>query len=75
MIMNNLYSTGQEGYKRNGTKDKLRFYNISQGSMEECRYYLILSQELGYGQSNELESLLEKSSQKLYYYIKTIKGS
>ena len=32
-----------EGYKKRGIKDKLRFYNISEGSGEECRYYLILS--------------------------------
>jgi len=26
-----------EGYKRKSTKEKLRFYNISQASLEECR--------------------------------------
>jgi four helix bundle protein len=26
-----------EGYKKKGKMDKLRFYNISQGSLEECR--------------------------------------
>ena len=26
-----------EGYKRLGKVDKLRFFNISQGSLEECR--------------------------------------
>jgi len=37
-----------EGYKKKGKLDKLRFYNISQGSLEECRYYIILSRDLGY---------------------------
>jgi four helix bundle protein len=32
-----------EGYKKRGVLDKLRFYNIAQGSLEEVRYYLILS--------------------------------
>ena len=32
-----------EGYKRLSNKEKLRFYNISQVSLEECRYFLILS--------------------------------
>src|SRR3984957_11392874 len=35
-----------EGFKKNGAKDKGRFFNISQGSIEECRYYLILAQDL-----------------------------
>ena len=31
-----------EGFKKRGNPDKARFYNIAQGSIEECRYYLIL---------------------------------
>ncbi len=30
-----------EGFKRRGKGDKARFMNISQASLEECRYYLI----------------------------------
>ena len=37
-----------EGYKRRGIGDKIRFYNISEASLEEVRYYLILSAELRY---------------------------
>ncbi|HSS63398.1 MAG TPA: four helix bundle protein [Gammaproteobacteria bacterium] len=37
-----------EGFKRRRPKDKARFYNISQASLEELRYYLILCQDLGY---------------------------
>jgi four helix bundle protein len=36
-----------EGFKKLGVADKLRFYNIAQGSLEECRYYLILARDLG----------------------------
>ena len=39
-----------EGFKRRSAKDKARFYNISQASLEELRYYLILCQDLGYRQ-------------------------
>lgn len=39
-----------EGFKKIGKPDKLRFYNIAQGSLEECRYYLILTQDLNYGE-------------------------
>jgi four helix bundle protein len=36
-----------EGFKKLGLADKVRFYNIAQGSLEECRYYLILAKDLG----------------------------
>ena len=32
-----------EGYKRRSANEKLRFYNIAQAPLEECRYYFILS--------------------------------
>lgn len=44
-----------EGFKKRGLADKLRFYNIAQGSLEECRYYLILSKDLGYAEVEELQ--------------------
>jgi four helix bundle protein len=37
-----------EGFGRRLPGDKCRFYNISQGSLEEYRYYLILAGDLGY---------------------------
>src|SRR5437667_7757197 len=43
-----------EGFKKNGRPDKVRFMNIAQGSVEECRYYLILAKDLGYGDSATL---------------------
>lgn len=44
-----------EGFKKKGQPDKLRFYNIAQGSLEECRYYLILTKDLGYGEVEEMQ--------------------
>lgn len=38
-----------EGFKKRGKADKLRFFNIAQDSLEECRYYLILARDLEYG--------------------------
>jgi four helix bundle protein len=49
-----------EGFKRLGRGEKVRFYNISQASLEECRYYLILSRDLGYGQTDGLIEMLEE---------------
>ena len=35
-----------EGYVKTGKADKIRFFNMAQGSLEECRYYCILSKDL-----------------------------
>ena len=51
-----------EGFKKRGKQDKARFLNIAQASLEECRYYFILSRDLGYADpTQELERLQETS--------------
>ena len=35
-----------EGFKKKTRPDKARYMNIAQASLEECRYYLILSKDL-----------------------------
>lgn len=35
-----------EGYKKQSKKEKIHFFNIAQGSLEECRYYLILTKDI-----------------------------
>jgi four helix bundle protein len=57
-----------EGFKKKGKQDKLRFYNIAQGSLEECRYYLILTQDLKYSDTSKEMSLLEEVSKLLNAY-------
>lgn len=64
-----------EGFKKKGKADKVRFMNIAQGSLEECRYYLILAQDLGYGASSELMSKLEEVSKLIEAYASTILDS
>ena len=50
-----------EGFTRYSIKDKLKFYNIAEGSLEELKYYFILSDDLGYIDSNaELMSAAEQ---------------
>lgn len=51
-----------EGFKKRGLADKVRIYNIAQGSLEECRYYLILARDLGYGDSRVLITSLKRSA-------------
>ena len=48
-----------EGYKRRGIQDKIRFYNISEGSLEELKYFFILSKDLNYLPDND--SLLNQA--------------
>ena len=64
-----------EGYRKLGIADKLRFLNIAQGSLEECRYYVILSRDLGYMDFNAYEALaiqLEEVSKVLNGYCRGI---
>ena len=61
-----------EGFKKKSKWDKLRFYNIAQGSLEECRYYLILSRDLGYGENTNLMQGLEEVGRMLEGYARAV---
>jgi four helix bundle protein len=64
-----------EGFKKRTKGDKVRFMNIAQGSIEECRYYLILAKDLGYGDSMGLIAHLEEVSKMLHTYSSSILNS
>jgi four helix bundle protein len=64
-----------EGFKKRGKADKLRFYNIAQGSLEECRYYLILARDLGYGAIAKLMESLEEISRMLEAYMRSLSST
>jgi len=64
-----------EGYKKVSKADKLRFFNIAQGSLEECRNYILLVRDLGYISLEEFEELrfsIEETSKFLNLYCKGI---
>lgn len=64
-----------EGYKKLSRQDKLRFMNIAQGSLEECRYYIILSRDVDYidqAAHDRLEYLINGASWKLNGYAEGI---
>lgn len=64
-----------EGFRKKGKPDKVRFLNIAQGSLEESRYYLILSSDLKYADTSKLLLLLEDVSKLLEVYTSTILNS
>jgi four helix bundle protein len=64
-----------EGFRKRGKPDKARFMNTAEGSIEECRYYLILAQDLNYGETAELRRSLEEVSRLVSSYSKAILAS
>lgn len=64
-----------EGFKKRTTPDKARYMNIAQASLEECRYYLILAKDLGYGDISREMSQLEEVSKLLEAYTSSILAS
>ena len=64
-----------EGSKKLSKADKLRMMNIAQGSLEECRCYILLSKDLKYiseDEFNELTYSIEGASYYLNAYCKAI---
>lgn len=64
-----------EGYRKIGKADKLKFLNIAQGSLEKCRYYILLAKDLGYinvHTHDVLEEEAETVSKLLTAYCKPI---
>ena len=60
-----------EAFKKRG-KDKTKFLNISQASLDESKYYILLSRDLKYGEDVQLKSLAEEVSRLLDRYRNTI---
>ena len=64
-----------EGFGKRSQAEKARFLNIAEGSLEECRYYLILTHDLGYDQTDSLTAMLEETSRLLNAYTRAILAS
>ena len=63
-----------EGFKRRGQRDKIHFYNIAQASLEELKYYFILSADLRYVENaDDLMAQAESVSRLLYRLIASIR--
>jgi four helix bundle protein len=61
-----------EGYRKRSRPDKARFYNTAQGSLEEVRYYLRLTRDLGYADTAELLADLDEVGRMLDAYTRAV---
>jgi four helix bundle protein len=64
-----------EGFKKRGKPDKLRFYNMAQGSLEECEYYIILASDLEYADMTGLADQLAEVGRLLESYSSAVAAS
>ena len=63
-----------EGAQKVSKADKLRFLNISQGSLSECRNYNILSKDLNYISIEDYRRLEESINLASFFLNKYIEG-
>ncbi|PLX17149.1 MAG: hypothetical protein C0599_14160 [Salinivirgaceae bacterium] len=49
--------------------------NISQGSLEETRYFLILARDLGYGEIEQLSNTAQEVSKLIESYMSKLRQS
>lgn len=61
-----------EGFTRRGRSGQARFFNISQASLQEAHYYLILAQDLGYGENSQLLMRCEETARLLNAYTTAV---
>lgn len=63
-----------EGYTKKSKADKLRFFNIAQGSLEETNYFLILIKDLEFAETSDLRKRIDEVGRMLKGYIRAIAG-
>jgi four helix bundle protein len=64
-----------EGFRKRGKADKARFLNTAEGSLEECRYYLILAGDLGYARTEDVRAAADEVGRLLGGYSRSILSS
>ena len=66
-----MTSSMAEGYKRRIPQEKMRFFNASQGALEECRYYITLCKDLKFIDekvTEQMKDLIESVNRLLTSY-------
>ncbi len=51
-----------EGFGRQGYKEKLRFYYMSQGSLTELKNHILIARDVGYLSANDMKTLAGKAN-------------
>jgi four helix bundle protein len=64
-----------EEYGKRTSADKARFFNIAQGSLNECRDYLRLAADLGYAKTDTHFKQLNEMGKMLNSYTKKVLSS
>ena len=64
-----------EGFGKRKKPEKGRYLNIARGSLEEMRYYLILSNDLGYCETNDMINRCDEVARLLRMYHRRIEES
>lgn len=64
-----------EAFKKRSNKNKVRILNISQGSLSETEYFLMLAHDLQYVDTSALKINADEVGRILEGYIKSIKNS
>ncbi len=61
-----------EGFRRRTKADKQHFLTMAHGSLEEVRYYLILSEDLGYCKGRDFLAQADETSKLLGLFFRKI---
>ena len=61
-----------EGFRKRSKRDKARFMNIAEASLEESRYYAILTRDLGFLDDLRLDELFAEVSRLLDAYVRAV---
>ena len=64
-----------EGFEKRSRPEKARFMNMAQGSLQECRYYLILVNDLNYCNVTTAFQFLNETGRLLDAYTRAIRNS
>ena len=64
-----------EGFKERGRPDKARIMNIAQSSLEELRYYFVLSRDLAYLAEGEQSNDVDEVARLLGAYTTALLGA
>jgi four helix bundle protein len=71
-----LISNFAEGFKKTSPKERIYFYKIAEGSLEEIKCQVMLSRDLGYlslEEYRQIEALSDEVGRLLFRWIRTQK--